>query len=178
MGSVAYNPPIGRKNATYIPLIYCLLGGYMLPTTFYGNQKQPLKQRPNKQKDKFPIRNCSLMLFGWHLEGTYTNRCCIELCVATSKLQPRNIPQYTLQIVDRLIPIKQRVPFDIGIKQDGPGVARLIAKRNSWPYEMFWWHPFWISIEQQFQQCAPCNFAQPLRIFVCTRRILPPKTCC
>ena len=28
------HPPIGRKNATYIPLIYCLLGGYMLPTTF------------------------------------------------------------------------------------------------------------------------------------------------
>ena len=27
---------------TYIPLIYCLLGGYMLSTTFYGNQKQPL----------------------------------------------------------------------------------------------------------------------------------------
>ena len=27
---------------TYIPLIYCLLGGYMLPITFYGNQKQPL----------------------------------------------------------------------------------------------------------------------------------------
>ncbi len=27
---------------TCIPLIYCLLGGYMLPTTFYGNQKQPL----------------------------------------------------------------------------------------------------------------------------------------
>ena len=26
---------------TYIPLIYCLLGAYMLPTTFYGNQKQP-----------------------------------------------------------------------------------------------------------------------------------------
>ena len=22
--------------------LYCLLGGYMLPTTFYGNQKQPL----------------------------------------------------------------------------------------------------------------------------------------
>ncbi len=36
------HPPIGRKNTTYIPLIYCLLGGYMLPTTFYGNQKQPL----------------------------------------------------------------------------------------------------------------------------------------
>ena len=27
---------------TYIPLIYCLLGGYMLPTTFQGKQKQPL----------------------------------------------------------------------------------------------------------------------------------------
>ena len=27
---------------TYIPLIYCLLGGYIIPTTFYGNQKQPL----------------------------------------------------------------------------------------------------------------------------------------
>ena len=28
----------------YILLIYCLLGGYMLPTTFYGNQKQPLNK--------------------------------------------------------------------------------------------------------------------------------------
>ncbi len=27
-------------NRQYIPLIYCLLGAYMLPTTFYGNQKQ------------------------------------------------------------------------------------------------------------------------------------------
>ena len=27
---------------TYIPLIYCLLGGDVIPTTFYGNQKQPL----------------------------------------------------------------------------------------------------------------------------------------
>ena len=27
---------------TYIPLIYCLLGDYIIPTTFYGNQKQPL----------------------------------------------------------------------------------------------------------------------------------------
>ena len=25
-----------------MPLIYCLLGGYIIPTTFYGNQKQPL----------------------------------------------------------------------------------------------------------------------------------------
>ena len=31
---VVYHP-------TYIPLIYCLLGGYTLPTTFDGNQKQP-----------------------------------------------------------------------------------------------------------------------------------------
>ncbi len=36
------HPPIGRKNATYIPLIYCLLGGKTLPTTFCGKQKQPL----------------------------------------------------------------------------------------------------------------------------------------
>ena len=27
---------------TYIPLIYCLLGDYIIPTTLYGNQKQPL----------------------------------------------------------------------------------------------------------------------------------------
>ena len=27
---------------TYIPLIYCQLGDYMLPTTYQGNQKQPL----------------------------------------------------------------------------------------------------------------------------------------
>ena len=27
---------------TYIPLIYCLLGGYMLPTTLYRNLKNPL----------------------------------------------------------------------------------------------------------------------------------------
>ena len=33
------HPPIGRKNATYI---LPNLGGYMLPTTSYGNQKQPL----------------------------------------------------------------------------------------------------------------------------------------
>ena len=42
---MAYNhPPIGRKNTTYIPLIYCLLGGYMLPTTLYRNLKNPLIQ--------------------------------------------------------------------------------------------------------------------------------------
>ena len=37
-------PPLAVYT-TYIPLIYliyCLLGGYMLPTTLYGNQKQPL----------------------------------------------------------------------------------------------------------------------------------------
>ena len=32
---------------TYIPLIYCLLGCYMLRTTFYGNQKQPLIYSPS-----------------------------------------------------------------------------------------------------------------------------------
>ena len=34
---------IESTNWQYIALIYCLLGGEkMLPTTFYGNQKQPL----------------------------------------------------------------------------------------------------------------------------------------
>ena len=33
---------------TYIPLIYCLLGGYMLPTTLYRNLKNPLMQSPTK----------------------------------------------------------------------------------------------------------------------------------
>ena len=28
---------------TYIPLIYCLLGGYIIPTTLYRNLKNPLK---------------------------------------------------------------------------------------------------------------------------------------
>ena len=39
------HPPIGSIYHIYhfFPLIYCLLGGYMLPTTFLGNQKQPLK---------------------------------------------------------------------------------------------------------------------------------------
>ena len=45
VGSLAYfDPPIGRKNATDIPLIVLAFwGGCMLPTTFYGNQKQPLR---------------------------------------------------------------------------------------------------------------------------------------
>ena len=39
-----FDPPIGRKNTTYIPLIVLAEpGGWkMLRTTFYGNQKQPL----------------------------------------------------------------------------------------------------------------------------------------
>ena len=42
MGSVAYNPPEGKDYKWYISGIYCQLGDYMPPTTFYGNQKQPL----------------------------------------------------------------------------------------------------------------------------------------
>lgn len=43
---MADNPPIGRKSATYIPLIFIASWGfwgcYILPTTFFfGNQKQP-----------------------------------------------------------------------------------------------------------------------------------------
>ena len=29
-------------HTTYIPLIYCLLGGYIIPTTYYQNLKNPL----------------------------------------------------------------------------------------------------------------------------------------
>ena len=44
VGSLAYNPPIGRKNATYIPLIVLAFLGVLCATdpTCYGNQKQPL----------------------------------------------------------------------------------------------------------------------------------------
>ncbi len=36
---------------TYIPLIYCLLGGYMLPTTLYRNLKNPLMKSSFIWKD-------------------------------------------------------------------------------------------------------------------------------
>ena len=39
---MANNPPIGSIYHLYTTYSPCLLGGYMLPTTFYGNQKQPL----------------------------------------------------------------------------------------------------------------------------------------
>ena len=43
--------------ATYIPLMYCLLGDYMLPTTYQGNQKQPLIQCSlSKPMDFFGFR--------------------------------------------------------------------------------------------------------------------------
>ena len=44
---------------TYIPLIYCLLGGYILPTTFYGNQKQPLNSW------RFIIPQLDVLYFSW-----------------------------------------------------------------------------------------------------------------
>ena len=39
------NPPRKAIYKWYISGIYCQLGDYMPPTTFYGNQKQPLNQR-------------------------------------------------------------------------------------------------------------------------------------
>ena len=42
--SVAYNHPIGRKNTGYIPGIYCLLGDYGIPTTYYQNQNNSMKE--------------------------------------------------------------------------------------------------------------------------------------
>ena len=41
MGSVAYGPP---QKAIYKWYFSCQLGDYVLPTTFYGNQKQPLRR--------------------------------------------------------------------------------------------------------------------------------------
>ena len=37
---VIYNHPVG--SIYYIPLIYCQLGDYLLPTTYEGNQETPL----------------------------------------------------------------------------------------------------------------------------------------
>ena len=44
---------------TYIPLIYCLLGGCMLPTTFQGNQKQPLKNSVSYDFEMLPTSSSS-----------------------------------------------------------------------------------------------------------------------
>ena len=53
---------------TYIPLIYCQLGDYMPPTTFYGNQKQPLIQTltvgpvgGGRQRPPFTLSSLSLV---------------------------------------------------------------------------------------------------------------------
>ena len=43
---------------TSIPLIYCQLGGYMLPTTYSGNQKQLLNMRKRKNE-------CSCLKYGF-----------------------------------------------------------------------------------------------------------------
>ena len=37
-------------NKWYISCIYCQLGDYMPPTTFYGNQKQPLIRVKGKKE--------------------------------------------------------------------------------------------------------------------------------
>ena len=41
IGSI-FHPPEGKDYKWYISGIYCQLGDYMPPTTFYGNQKQTL----------------------------------------------------------------------------------------------------------------------------------------
>ena len=42
IGGRGYIIPQLAVYTTYIPLIYCQLGDYMLPTTYYGNQETPL----------------------------------------------------------------------------------------------------------------------------------------
>ena len=51
---------------TYIPLIYCLLGGYIIPTTLYRNLKNPLKSC--FKKPPFDVIFCWLQRcrFLWH----------------------------------------------------------------------------------------------------------------
>lgn len=48
---VVYNHPIGsRKNVyiSYIPGIYCLLEDYIIPTTYYQNQKHSMTWQKRK----------------------------------------------------------------------------------------------------------------------------------
>ena len=42
IGSI-FDPPKGKDYKWYTSGIYCQLGDYMPPSTFYRNQKQPLK---------------------------------------------------------------------------------------------------------------------------------------
>ena len=53
LGGIVH-PPIGRKYTTYSP---CLVGGYIIPTTFYQNLKNPLTegQKPNLSSDQFTL---------------------------------------------------------------------------------------------------------------------------
>ena len=53
-------------RTTYIALIYCQLGDYMLPTTYYGNQETPLISH-TEQAVRI-IRNCQLWIEPWPLK--------------------------------------------------------------------------------------------------------------
>ena len=73
-GGRDYRIPQLAVYTTYIPLIYCLLGDYIIPTTFYGNQKQPLtrvgfvKIHKSLEVEK-PIE----VLFFWEILSPKTN---------------------------------------------------------------------------------------------------------
>ena len=43
LAKMAFSRSKNLEQPSYI-YIHCLLGGYVLPTTFYGNQKQPLNK--------------------------------------------------------------------------------------------------------------------------------------
>ena len=53
-------------RTTYIALIYCQLGDYMLPTTYYGNQETPLISQTERAVPI--IRNCQLWIEPWPLK--------------------------------------------------------------------------------------------------------------
>ena len=53
-------------RTTYIALIYCQLGDYMLPTTYYGNQETPLISHTERAVPI--IRNCQLWIEPWPLK--------------------------------------------------------------------------------------------------------------
>ena len=65
---------------TYIPLIYCLVGGYMLPTTLYRNLKNPLIF---KKFLLYLYMNCQKKLYYIPLYWLVNRNLCIGLMYST-----------------------------------------------------------------------------------------------
>ena len=69
IGSI-WAPPEGKDYKWSISGIYCQLGDYMLPTTFYGNQKQPLSLNNCVPKTQMTF-GCFCLKLGLVLEGFF-----------------------------------------------------------------------------------------------------------